>query len=173
MINDPLHPENNNSVRIFKFGKKIMDKILDKSRPTFADEKPVNVFDYWEGADFKLRMKQVESYPNYDTSVFNEPSPIGDDSEILEIAKKQHKLSELIAPHNFKSYDELKAKLASVLGEATSQHDDEFETVAPAAPKVQFKEREAPKVQTKAAVSDVPFDTIDEDSAEYFRSLAA
>lgn len=116
VIDDPKHPENNNQVRLFKFGKKIFDKIMDKARPTFEDEEPVNVFDYWEGANFKLRMKQVEGYPNYDTSAFGEPTPIAkSDEAILEIANKQYLLKNELAPSNFKSYDELKKKLEWVL----------------------------------------------------------
>lgn len=172
VINDPAHPENNGQVKLFKFGKKIMDKILDKARPTFADEKPVNVFDFWEGADFKLRMKQVEGYPNYDASVFAEPSEISDDdNEIVKIANAQYKLQEFLDPKNFKTYDELKAKLKSVLGEGTvksAQDDDNDAPVVKAAPSV-GKTVVAPKAAAKASVMD---DDVDQDSAEYFRNLA-
>lgn len=171
VINDPAKPENNGQVRLFKFGKKIMDKILDKARPTFADEKPVNVFDFWEGADFKLRMKQVEGFPNYDTSVFAEPSAISDDdNEILKIAKAQYKLQEFLDPKNFKSYAELKVRLTQVLGEDTSTGDDEPESKpAPSVGKVVT----APKAISKPSVMDEDDDGgIDKNSAEYFRALA-
>lgn len=118
ILDDPKHPENNGQVKLFKYGKKIFDKIMDKAKPTFEDEEPVNVFDYWEGAAFKLRMKQVDGYPNYDTSTFSEPTPIaGSDEEILAIANKQVKLAEFLEKSNFKTYDELKHKLQSVLGD--------------------------------------------------------
>lgn len=97
VVSDPKHPENEGQVRLFKFGKKIFDKIMDKANPTFEDETPVNVFDLWEGADFKLRQRKVEGYPNYDQSVFNAPSPVANsDDQILEIVNKQHKLKEFL-----------------------------------------------------------------------------
>jgi hypothetical protein len=81
VVSDPAKPENNGKVFLFKFGKKIFDKIMDKARPTFAEDQPVNVFDLWEGADFKLRMRKVDGYPNYDQSVFSDPSALLDGEE--------------------------------------------------------------------------------------------
>ena len=116
VVSDPKHPENEGKVFLFKYGKKIFDKIMNKAKPTFEDERPVNVFDLWEGANFKLRMRNVEGYPNYDESVFADPAPIASsDEQILEVVNKQYKLAEFVDPKNFKSYDELKAKLESVL----------------------------------------------------------
>lgn len=116
VVSDPKHPENEGQVRLFKFGKKIFDKIMDKARPTFEDETPVNVFDLWEGADFKLRQRKVEGYPNYDQSVFNTPAPIANDEDaILAIVNSQHKLAEFLDKKNFKTYEELSRKLVSVL----------------------------------------------------------
>jgi len=116
VVNDPKHPENNGKVFLFKFGKKIFDKIMGKARPTFEDEEPVNVFDYWEGANFKLRMKMVDKFPNYDTSEFESVSAVADsDEEILEVVNQQYKLSEFVDKGNFKSYDDLKKKLTMVL----------------------------------------------------------
>lgn len=115
VVSDPKHPENNGKVFFYKFGKKIFSKIMDAAKPTFEDEEPVNVFDYWEGANFKLRVKTVEGFPNYDSSLFESPSAISDDEdEILEIVNKQKSLGKFIDPSNFKSYDELKKKLESV-----------------------------------------------------------
>ena len=172
IINDSTHPENNGQVRLYKFGKKIMDKVMDKSRPIFEDEKPVNVFDYWEGADFKLRMKKVEGFPNYDASVFGDVSEIGTDDEIVAIAKQQHKLKEFIDPSKFKSYVELKAKLDQVLNGGAgfiAAADEEFETVAPKAGKV--SESRAPVAAApKQSVMVVEDD--EQASADYFRSLA-
>lgn len=177
VINDPAHPENNGQVRLFKFGKKIMDKIMDKARPTFEDEKPVNVFDFWKGADFKLRMKKVENFANYDSSQFDSPSAIAEsDEEILAIAKQQHKLSEFLDPKNYKTYDELKLKLAQVLGESgkgssSHSHDDDddvpFENASPRGE----RSAPAPKVPSKPSSLDDDAD-LDTDSADYFRSLA-
>ena len=119
VVSDPKHPENEGKVFLFKFGKKIFDKIMDKANPTFEDETPVNVFDLWEGADFKLRMRKVEGYPNYDQSVFADSSPVADtDEDILEIVNKQYALKEFTDPANFKSYEELSRKLQSVLSGA-------------------------------------------------------
>jgi hypothetical protein len=116
IVSDPKHPENEGKVKLFKFGKKIFDKIMDKARPTFEDETPVNVFDLWEGADFKLRMRKVDGYPNYDQSAFQEPSAVTDDEDtMLSIVNSQHKLSEFLDRKNFKTYEELSRKLASVL----------------------------------------------------------
>lgn len=116
VVSDPAHPENNGKVMLFKYGKKIFDMIMNKAQPTFEDEKPVNVFDLWEGANFKIRMRTVEGYPNYDQSVFAEATPVApSDEAILAIVNQQHKLAEFLAPSNFKSYEELKAKLDSVL----------------------------------------------------------
>ena len=122
IISDPKHPENEGKVFLWKFGKKIFDKIMDKARPTFEDEKPVNVFDLWEGANFKLRMRKKDGYANYDESVFTEPSAISEnENTMLKIVNSQYKLSEFIDRKNFKSYDELKRKLNDVLsGDAFS-----------------------------------------------------
>ena len=117
IISDPKHPENEGQVRLFKFGKKIFDKIMDKARPTFEDEKPVNVFDPFEGADFKLRMRKVDGYANYDQSTFMEPSELagGDEEKMVEILNKSYRLSEFLDRKNFKSFEDLSKKLSDVL----------------------------------------------------------
>lgn len=174
VINDPKHPENNGKVFLFKFGKKIFDKIMDKARPTFEDQDPVNVFDYWEGANFKLRMKNVDGYPNYDASEFESPSPAADDDEeILSIANQQHKLSEFLEPKNFKSYDELKSKLEQVLsGSPVSMtaQDVSEEEVAPVRAAPVAKAKPAPQVKSR------PAPNLDEDDDDnmmaYFDSIA-
>ena len=176
VVNDPKHPENNGKVFLFKYGKKIFDKIMDKARPTFDDQDPVNVFDYWDGANFKLRIKMVDKYPNYDTSEFEAVAPLADsDEEILEIAKMQYKLAEFTDPKNFKSYDELKAKLESVLsgaaaaGTAYQSATEEFETpavrtqAAPAAGPT----RSAPSATTRKAATEE-----DDDLLSYFQNIA-
>lgn len=121
IVSDPKHPENEGQVRLFKFGKKIFDKIMDKARPTFEDETPVNVFDLWEGADFKLRQRKVEGYANYDQSTFMEPSAVADDEDtMLEVMSKVYDLKEFIDRKNFKTYEELSRKLESVLNGSTT-----------------------------------------------------
>jgi len=120
VISDPKNPENEGKVFLFQFGKKIFDKIMDKARPTFEDEKPVNVFDLWEGADFKLRMRKVDGYANYDQSQFSEPSQLfdADEQKLLDVVGQQHKLSEFLDKDKyFKTYEDLSRKLVDVLGE--------------------------------------------------------
>jgi hypothetical protein len=116
VLEDPANPENNGKVFLFKFGKKIMDKIMDKFNPTFADDPKVNVFDLWEGANFKLRIRTVDGYPNYDQSIFADPSELlnGDETKLIEVVNQQHKLSEFLDRKNFKSFEELSRKFQSV-----------------------------------------------------------
>ena len=117
VVSDPSNPSREGQVYLYKFGKKIFDKLNDAMNPQFADEDPINPFDFWEGADFKLKIRQVEGYRNYDKSEFAAPSPVAaDDAEIEAIWAKQHSLAKIIDPSNFKSYDELKKKLDFVLG---------------------------------------------------------
>lgn len=176
VVSDPKHPENEGQVKLFKFGKKIFDKIMDKARPTFEDETPVNVFDFWEGADFKLRMRKVDGFPNYDQSVFMEPAPVADsDEEILAIANKQHRLGEFTDAKNFKSYDDLKKKLDSVLSgtsaapKSAAALADEDELPWKPEPEVaKSAPAPAPKVSKPA-----PAEEDDEDDAlSYFQRIA-
>ena len=116
IVSDPKHPENEGQVKLFKFGKKIFDKITDKMQPQFEDEKPINPFDFWEGADFKLKIRKVDGFWNYDKSEFDVPKPIADNDEAIEgIWSKQYPLKPFLEESNFKSYDELKSKLDKVL----------------------------------------------------------
>ena len=163
IVSDPSNPENEGQVKLFRFGKKIFDKIMDVMQPQFPDEKPVNPFDMWEGADFVLKIRNVEGYRNYDKSEFKSPSAISDDDDKLEkLYEKQHDLSEWTDPKNYKSYDELKARLATVLGESaprTVKQEVALDEVA-AAP--------APK-STPATAESVD----DDDTLSYFAKLAA
>lgn len=176
VVNDPKHPENNGKVFLFKFGKKVFDKIMDKARPTFEDEEPVNVFDYWEGANFKLRMKMADGFPNYDSSEFESVSPIADsDEEILEIVNHQYKLSEFTDAKNFKSYDELKKKLDTVLsGQAigSTAAADAAEDFEPPAPRVKAAptapSRPAPQPKARKPVDDDD----DQEILSYLQSIA-
>ena len=117
VVNDPAHPENEGKVFIYKFGKKIFDKITEAMQPQFADEQAVNPFDFWEGANFKLKIRKVEGYWNYDKSEFDKPSPLVSDDEKLErIYKNLNDLNEFSAAKNFKSYEDLKKRFDYVLG---------------------------------------------------------
>jgi hypothetical protein len=117
IVSDPKHPENEGKVKLFRFGKKIFDKITEAMNPQFEDESPINPFDMWKGANFKLKIRKVEGYQNYDKSEFDSPSALLDDDTALEkIWKSEFSLNELTAGKEFKSYDELKQRLDKVLG---------------------------------------------------------
>lgn len=170
IVSDPKHPENEGKVFIYRFGKKIFDKIMDKAKPTFEDESPVNVFDLWEGANFKLRMRKVAGYSNYDESSFSDPTAISDDeNKLLNIINQRHNLQEFLSPSNFKSYEELKKKLDSVLS-ADSFVPRTAEEIAE-----QFDVVEAPSIPSSPAPSmaAVSFDDDDDDTLAYFARLAA
>jgi hypothetical protein len=141
---------------------------MDKARPTFEDEKPVNVFDFWEGANFKLRMRKKDGYANYDESAFNEPSAIGDDEQIVKIASAQVKLSEFTDRKNFKSYDELKKKLNEVLS------GDSFasKSAAEIAEQEDRPVASAPKIASKPAPAPKSVDEDDDDVMSYFEKIA-
>lgn len=117
VVSDPGNPANEGKVFLYKFGKKIFDKIMDVMQPQFADEQPVNPFDFWEGANFKLKIQQVAGYRNYDKSEFANPTALSDDDNKLEgVYNSLYSLQDFLDPKNYKSYDELKAKLNRVLG---------------------------------------------------------
>jgi len=117
VVTDQLNPENEGKVFLFKYGKKVFDKLNEAMNPQFADEDAMNPFDLWTGANFKLKIRNVEGYRNYDKSEFAAAGPLlDDDAELERIWKSEYSLQEFLAPSNFKSYDELKAKLYKVLG---------------------------------------------------------
>jgi hypothetical protein len=116
VISDPKRPENEGKVFLFKFGKKIFDKITAQMKPEFDGDPSVNVFDFQKGANFRLRMRQVAGFPNYDESRFDAPSALNDDMKTLEnIWRSEYSLKELVAPKNFKTHEELKRRLEEVL----------------------------------------------------------
>ncbi len=118
VVSDPSNPDNEGKIFLYQFGKKIFDKIMDVMQPSFADEKAINPFDFWEGANFKLKIRNVEGYRNYDKSEFDSPTSLSEDETKLEgIYQKQNSLQEFLDPKNFKTYSELKVKLGRVLGE--------------------------------------------------------
>lgn len=162
VVSDPAHPENDGTVRLFKFGKKIFDKISEAMNPEFADETPVNPFDFWDGANFKLKIRNVEGYRNYDKSEFAEPSALfdGDDDKLEAIYKQEHSLKEFTDKKNFKPYEQLKARLDKVLG---------FE--GDALPSIRAEDVELPTAKTVRATQ-APAADIPEDDLDYFKSLA-
>jgi len=116
VVEDAANPENNGKVMLYKFGKKIFDKLMEAMQPEFPDDPQINPFDMWEGANFKLKIRKVDGYWNYDKSEFDSKSQLkSTDDELEAIYKKTHSLNDFIAPSNFKTYDELKTRLDAVL----------------------------------------------------------
>ena len=164
VVTDKLHPENEGKVFLFRYGKKIFDKLMEAMQPAFPDETPINPFDFWEGANFRLKIRKVDGYWNYDKSEFESPTALFDtDDKIEEVWGKQYPLAEFTAPTNFKSYDELKARLDAVLSGTVSVGNvaDRMEDEPLAAPKIDTKEVSAPKVDS------------DDDTMDYFQKLAS
>jgi len=162
---DPANPQNEGKVFIFTYGKKIFDKLMDVMQPQFADEESVNPFDFWDGASFKLKIRNVEGYRNYDKSEFSSPSPLSEsESELEEIYESLYDLNEFTDPASYKSYDELATRLAMVLGESS-----------PAAgffPELERAEDPAPR-KTAPAPAPVELKTDEDDTMSYFAKLAA
>ena len=167
VVKDPSNPANEGKVFLYKFGKKIFDKLNEAMNPEFEDEKPMNPFDLWEGANFKLKIRNVEGYRNYDTSEFDSSSALlDDDSELEKIWKSEHSLQEFLDPKNFKSYDELKAKLNRVLGlDGSSGSTTKADEIEIESAPVQ-KTASAPAFASKT-------DDDDDDSMSFFEKLAA
>ena len=126
VVKDPANPANEGKVFLYKFGKKIFDKLTAAMQPEFEDEEAIDPFDFWQGANFKLKAKNVAGYRNYDSSEFARPEPLLDDDDAMEgVWKKQYSLAELVAADQFKSYDELKKRLDYVLGtKGTPRYQD-------------------------------------------------
>ena len=169
VLQDPSNPQNEGKVFLYQFGKKIFDKIMDVMQPSFADETPVNPFDFWDGADFKLKIRNVEGYRNYDKSEFSSPSALyeSDESKLETVYNQLHNLSEYTDPNNYKSYDELKAKLMRVLGE-------EVDMGAPTV--VQMNAVNDPAPMPEPAQAPVTAEEMnkqdDDDTMSYFAKLA-
>ena len=162
---DPANPANEGQVFLFVYGKKIFDKIMDVMQPQFADEEPMNPFDFWEGASFKLKIRNVEGYRNYDKSEFASASSLSEsDSELEEIYDRVYDLNEYTDPANYKSYDELAARLAIVLGESSPQSGFH--------PELKESEEPAPR-KTAPAPEPVSAEADEEDTMSYFAKLAA
>jgi len=165
VVKDPSNPENEGKVFLYKYGKKIFDKLNEAMNPQFEDEKPVNPFDLWEGADFKLKIRNVEGYRNYDKSELDIAAPLFDEDEELEtVWKSQYSLVEFTDPTNFKTYEELQAKLNRVLGLAgealTTTAEDSFDSVA------------APSIQEAAPAPIPSVEEDDDESLDFFKKLA-
>jgi hypothetical protein len=168
VISDPKRPENEGKVFLFKYGKKIFEKIKAQLEPEFQDETPMNPFDFWKGANFKLKIRNYEGYRNYDKSEFEAPAALfnGEDDKIEKVWKSAHSLKDFLKEENFKTYDELKAKLDRVLGAggaagATAKKIDDEEAAAPVV-------RSAPA--KKVTAEDV---SVEDDDMAFFEKLAS
>ena len=162
VVSDTKNPDNEGKVFLYRFGKKIFDKLMEAMQPAFEDETPINPFDFWTGANFKLKIRKVDGYWNYDKSEFDNVSTLSDnDDELEKVYKSQYSLNEFTAPTNFKSYDELKTRLDMVLsGTVAVSTVETLMEDEPTAPVV---------VDTKAVSA-----TDDEDDAmSYFEKLAS
>jgi len=176
VVSDSANPANEGKVFLYEYGKKIMDKIMDVMQPQFEDEKPVNPFDFWAGANFKLKIRQVEGYRNYDKSEFDSSSELydADEARLEETYNKLYKLSEFTDPENYKSYSDLKRKMFEVLGEAevastmTTEQQVEMNTTKEATP---FKAAETD--DNVPVVNETKSEDSDEDTLSYFAKLAS
>ena len=166
VVSDPAHPENEGKVFLYKYGKKIFDKLTAAMQPEFEDEEAIDPFDFWQGANFKLKAKNVAGYRNYDSSEFAAQSPLLDDDDAMEsLWKKQFSLAEIVAPDQFKTYDELKTRLDYVLGNKKS--------AAPQFEEEDIDRGEAEELVTAAVSKPTPAVAEEEDDAlSYFAKLA-
>ena len=171
VVKDPANPENEGKVFLFKYGKKIFDKLTAAMQPEFEDEEAIDPFDFWQGANFKLKAKNVAGYRNYDSSEFAAVSPLLDDDDALEaIWKKEISLAEIVATDQFKTYEDLKRRLDYVLGNTAPRQDVEVED------EVEIIERERAEQEVTAAANStsrsVTADADEDDALSYFAKLA-
>jgi|TARA_B110000211_G_scaffold12151_1_gene12724 hypothetical protein len=163
VVSDPTNPQNEGKVFLYKYGKKIFDKIQESMKPEFEDESPVDPFDFWKGANFKLKVRKVAGYINYDKSEFEAPTALfdGDDSRLENLWKSEYSLQDIVAPTEFKSHEELKDKFDGVIGnDIRSTQDDSVTETA------ENIEPETTTVSTPAAETE-------EDALSFFNKLAA
>ena len=172
VVKDPANPQNEGKVMLYKYGKKIFDKLTAAMQPEFEDEEAIDPFDFWQGANFKLKAKNVAGYRNYDSSEFAAQSALLDDDDAMEaIWKKQYSLSEIVAADQFKTYDELKTRLDSVLGNkvrpVTEDLEDESEGRGPAP-----RATSTPGDFNSEDILPSNSSTDDDDTLSYFAKLA-
>jgi hypothetical protein len=173
------NPENEGRVFLYKFGKKIFDKITAAMQPEFEDEEAIDPFDFWQGANFKLKAKNVAGYRNYDSSEFARQDSLLEDDEAMEaIWKKEYSLEEFVAPDQFKSYDELKKRLDYVLGiKGTTKFQDQESVQEEEEFRQQNRGESNPVPQSMkeelGSLSPTKTDDEDDDTLSYFAALAA
>ena len=180
VIKDQLHPENEGQVKLYKYGKKIHDKIASAMQPQFEDETPINPFDLWKGANFKIKIQTIGGYWNYDKSEFDVPSVAGglEDEALEAVWKKQYSLKEFTDSKNFKSFEELEARLNLVLGKtsrAQVRTNEEDEELLPQldSPVVKVAPPTPAKSGFGAKVEEIEKGTGESPDLSYFASLAA
>ena len=167
VVSDSKNPQNEGKVFLFRYGKKIFDKLMAAMQPEFEDETPVNPFDFWEGANFKLKIRKVDGYWNYDKSEFEAPTAMFDnDEQIEQVWKKAYALNEFTAPTNFKSYEELKARLDVVLSGTTTVGNVMENIDKDPEPQA------APVVDTKPVEPIIVDEDEEDDTMSYFQKLA-
>ena len=176
VVKDQVNPQNEGKVFLFKYGKKIFDKVMEAMQPEFEDETPINPFDFWQGANFKLKIVKKDGYWNYDKSEFDKVSPLLEDDDALEaLWKKQYSLTAVTAADQFKTYDVLEKRLKYVLGQGRPaprrlDEDLEDESEGRGSFKPDFKTR---KAEEAVAAAPVASSSADEDDAyKYFQALA-
>lgn len=173
VVSDPGNPANEGKVFMYQYGKKIFDKIMDMMQPSFQDEEPVNPFDMWEGANFKLKIRQVEGYRNYDKSEFASKGSISEDDAALEtIYNQMHDLSEWTDKKNYKSYDELKTKLNMVLGMSAPQTVAAAVSLDEVAPPSEPAAAVNPHIPQEPVTAEQVAEETEEDTMSYFARLA-
>lgn len=187
VIKDPANPANEGKVKLFKYGKKIHEMIMNKAQPAFEDEEKVYVDDIDAGANFRLRIRTVDGYPNYDSSVFDSPSPLcgGDDDEIQKIIDQYFPLSEFIDPKNFKSAEQLKKEFDRAMGigptigkasdlvnsDKETTKDSKKEEKAPWEDEVKIPEKKSTKEAKPEKVESKIDDSDDIDDMAMFREM--
>lgn len=178
VIDDPSNPENNGKVFLFSYGQKIFDKIQGLIKPSNPAKKPSYPLDFWTGRDFELTVKTVMNYSNYDDSAFGDVTPLlgGDDAKLQEVWEKQHKLSDLIAPDKFKSYEELSARFNKVVNAQASSTVPTANSATVSAPAPSVTTTQKPSVTSlKNTTPSVPFDATndeeDSDPMKHFKKL--
>jgi len=179
VVKDPANPANEGKVFLYKFGKKIFDKLTAAMQPEFEDEEAIDPFDFWQGANFKLKAKNVAGYRNYDSSEFARPSALLDDDDAMEaVWKSQYSLAELVAADQFKSYDDLKKRLDYVLGnKGTPRYQDsddldEDNTRGSSRELTEDLRDELSSLKPTRTVSSSSDEDEDDDTLSYFARLA-
>lgn len=174
VLKDPNNPENEGKVKIYQFGQKIFDKLMTAMQPEFADEDPINPFDLIEGANFRIKLKMVGGFWNYDASDFERPSALSDDMDrVKSVFDAQHDVHEMVEPSSFKSYEELQAKLNEVVGDNAPEARPQMISEPAPMPTAETSKTEVDDLASAFKESAPVKKDEDDDLEEYFKNLAA